>query len=107
MADKKASAPNQLDAVLAQIRKEFGDTAILRMGDTDTVANIPVIPTGAFSLDLALGVGGLPRGRVVEVYGPESSGKTTLALHVIANAQREGGQAAFVDAEHALDVNYA
>jgi recombination protein RecA len=77
------------------------------MGDASAAQNIPIISTGAFSLDLALGVGGLPRGRVVEVYGPESSGKTTLALHVIANAQREGGLAAFVDAEHAIDVNYA
>ena len=103
----KSPAPTQLDAVLAQIRKEFGDTAILRMGDADAAKNIPVISTGAFSLDLALGVGGLPRGRIVEVYGPESSGKTTLALHVIASAQREGGLAAFVDAEHAMDANYA
>ena len=98
MAEKKAAPATQLDAVLAQIRKEFGDTAILRMGDAEASKNIPVISTGAFSLDLALGVGGLPRGRVVEVYGPESSGKTTLALHIIANAQREGGLAAFVDA---------
>ncbi len=107
MAEKKPSPASQLDAVLAQIRKEFGDAAIMRMGDADAVRDIPVISTGAFSLDLALGVGGLPRGRVVEVYGPEASGKTTLALHVIANAQREGGLAAFVDAEHALDVGYA
>jgi recombination protein RecA len=107
MAEKKAPPSTQLDAVLAQIRKEFGDTAILRMGDAEASKNIPVISSGAFSLDLALGVGGLPRGRIVEVYGPESSGKTTLALHVIANAQREGGLAAFVDAEHAMDANYA
>ena len=107
MAEKKSAAPTQLDAVLAQIRKEFGETAILRMGDAEASKNIPVISSGAFSLDLALGVGGLPRGRVVEIYGPESSGKTTLALHVIANAQREGGLAAFVDAEHAMDANYA
>jgi recombination protein RecA len=107
MAEKKVPAATQLDAVLAQIRKEFGETAILRMGDAEANKNIPVISTGAFSLDLALGVGGLPRGRVVEVYGPESSGKTTLALHIIANAQRDGGLAAFVDAEHAMDANYA
>jgi recombination protein RecA len=107
MAEKKVPASTQLDAVLAQIRKEFGETAILRMGDAEANKNIPVISTGAFSLDLALGVGGLPRGRVVEVYGPESSGKTTLALHIIANAQRDGGLAAFVDAEHAMDANYA
>ena len=106
MAEKK-SGNTQLDAVLAQIKKEFGDTAIMRMGDAEAAKEIPVIPTGALSLDLALGVGGLPRGRVVEVYGQESSGKTTLTLHVIANAQKAGGLAAFVDAEHAMDPNYA
>lgn len=106
MAAKK-SGNTQLDAVLNQIRKEFGESAIMRMGDAEASKDIPVIPTGAFSLDLALGVGGLPRGRVVEVYGQESSGKTTLALHVIANAQKAGGLAAFVDAEHAMDPNYA
>jgi len=106
MAEKK-SAPSQLDAVISQIRKEFGDAAIMRLGDAEAAKNIPVISTGAFSLDLALGVGGLPRGRVVEVFGQESSGKTTLALHIIANAQKNGGMAAFVDAEHALDPNYA
>lgn len=105
MAEKKSSG-TQLDAVLSQIRKEFGDSAIMRMGDTE-IQQIPIISTGSFSLDLALGVGGLPRGRVVEIYGPESSGKTTLTLHVIANAQRNGGLAAFVDAEHALDPGYA
>ena len=92
---------------MSQIRKEFGDAAIMRMGDAEASKDIPVIPTGAFSLDLALGVNGLPRGRVVEVYGQESSGKTTLALHIIANAQKAGGLAAFVDAEHAMDPNYA
>ena len=106
MAEKKASN-TQLEAVLSQIRKEFGDSAIMRMGDAEASKNIAVIPTGALSLDLALGVGGLPRGRVVEVYGQESSGKTTLALHIIANAQKTGGLAAFVDAEHAMDPNYA
>jgi len=106
MAEKKTSN-TQLEAVLSQIRKEFGDSAIMRMGDAEASKNIPVISTGAFSLDLALGVGGLPRGRVVEVYGQESSGKTTLTLHVIANAQKNGGLAAFVDAEHAMDPNYA
>ena len=106
MAEKK-SGNTQLDAVLAQIKKEFGDTAIMRMGDAEAAKEIPVIPTGALSLDLALGVGGLPRGRVVEVYGQESSGKTTLTLHVIANAQKAGGLAAFVDAEHAMDPGYA
>ena len=106
MAEKKAGN-TQLEAVLSQIRKEFGDAAIMRMGDAEASKDIPVIPTGAFSLDLALGVNGLPRGRVVEVYGQESSGKTTLALHIIANAQKAGGLAAFVDAEHAMDPNYA
>ena len=108
-AEKKTAAPaaSQLDAVLAQIRKEFGETAILRLGDTSATQNVDVISTGSFSLDLALGVGGLPRGRIIELFGSESSGKTTLALHVIANAQRAGGMAAFVDAEHALDPGYA
>ena len=106
MAEKKTTN-TQLEAVLSQIRKEFGDSAIMRMGDAEASKNIAVIPTGALSLDLALGVGGLPRGRVVEIYGQESSGKTTLALHIIANAQKKGGMAAFVDAEHALDSNYA
>ena len=106
MAEKK-SGNTQLDAVLAQIKKEFGDAAIMRMGDAEAAKDIPVLSTGAFSLDLALGVGGLPRGRIVEIYGQESSGKTTLALHVIASAQKAGGLAAFVDAEHAMDPNYA
>jgi len=96
-----------LEAVLSQIRKEFGDGAIMRLGDAETPHDVPSISTGAFSLDLALGVGGLPRGRVVEIFGPESSGKTTLTLHVIANAQRNGGTAAFIDAEHAMDPQYA
>jgi len=111
MAEKKTAAPTsgnaQLDAVLSQIRKQFGETAIQRLGDGSASLDIPVISTGSFSLDLALGVGGLPRGRIVEIYGPESSGKTTVALHVIANAQATGGMAAFVDAEHALDASYA
>jgi len=96
-----------IEAVLAQIRKEFGDGAIMRMGAMDSMKDFPSISTGAFSLDLALGIGGLPRGRVVEIFGPESSGKTTLVLHVIASAQKAGGAAAFIDAEHALDPGYA
>ncbi len=96
-----------LDTVLAQIHKEFGDGAIMRLGEVDLTQDIAHISTGSFSLDMALGIGGLPRGRVVEVYGPESSGKTTLALHLIANAQKNGGMAAIVDAEHALDPGYA
>ncbi len=95
-----------LDVVLSQIRKEFGELSIMKLGE-HAHADIPVISTGALSLDLALGVGGLPRGRIVECYGQESSGKTTLALHVVANAQKNGGVAAFIDAEHALDPGYA
>ena len=103
---KKSTGVAALDAVLSQIRKTFGEMSIMRLGDHDQ-EDIPVISTGALSLDLALGVGGLPRGRIVECYGHESSGKTTLALHVVANAQKAGGVAAFIDAEHALDPQYA
>nr|AAB36572.1 RecA protein [Streptomyces venezuelae ATCC 10712] len=95
-----------LDAALAQIERQFGKGAVMRMGDR-TQEPIEVISTGSTALDIALGVGGLPRGRVVEIYGPESSGKTTLTLHAVANAQKAGGQVAFVDAEHALDPEYA
>ncbi|MEV7084301.1 recombinase RecA [Streptomyces sp. NPDC093085] len=95
-----------LDAALAQIERQFGKGAVMRMGDRSKEP-VEVIPTGSTALDVALGVGGLPRGRVVEVYGPESSGKTTLTLHAVANAQRAGGAVAFVDAEHALDPEYA
>ncbi len=101
------STSTSLDTVLAQIHKEFGDGAIMRLGEVDLTQQVAHISTGSFSLDMALGIGGLPRGRVVEVYGPESSGKTTLALHLIANAQKSGGMAAIVDAEHALDPAYA
>ncbi len=96
-----------LNAVLAQIQKEFGEGAIMRLGEAEVHKPVPAVSTGAFTLDLALGVGGLPRGRVVELFGPESSGKTTVALHVIASAQKNGGLAAFIDAEHALDPAYA
>src|SRR6187455_1775059 len=95
-----------IDAALAQIDKQFGKGSIMRLGTRDKV-DVPAIPTGSLSLDAALGVGGVPRGRVIEIFGPESSGKTTLALHVIAEAQRLGGVAAFIDAEHALDPEYA
>ncbi|HEY4614466.1 MAG TPA: recombinase RecA [Citricoccus sp.] len=95
-----------LEAALAQIDKQFGKGSVMRLGD-DARAPIEVIPTGSVGLDVALGIGGLPRGRVVEIYGPESSGKTTVALHAVANAQRNGGIAAFIDAEHALDPEYA
>ena len=96
-----------LTAALSQIEKQFGKGSVMRMGDAGAVPDIEVVSTGSLGLDVALGVGGLPRGRVVEVYGPESSGKTTLTLQVIASAQKAGGTAAFVDAEHALDPSYA
>lgn len=95
-----------LEDVLGQIRKEFGEMSIMRLGEK-TAASVEAVPTGAFSLDLALGIGGLPKGRIVELYGHESSGKTTLALHAVANVQKSGGAAAFIDAEHALDPAYA
>ena len=96
-----------LDAALSQIEKQFGKGSIMRLGAFDTGERIPVISTGSIALDIALGTGGVPRGRVVELFGPESSGKTTLALHIIAEAQKAGGIAAFIDAEHALDASYA
>ena len=96
-----------LSAALGQIEKQFGKGSVMRLGDSDTIQNVGVISTGSLSIDIALGIGGLPQGRVAEIYGPESSGKTTLALHVVAQAQRNGGTAAFVDAEHALDPSYA
>src|ERR1700726_4299240 len=102
--DEKTVALNN---ALAQIERQFGKGSIMKMGDFSERMQIDVIPTGSIAIDLALGVGGLPRGRVVEIYGPESSGKTTLALHVIAEAQKLGGTAAFVDVEHALDPQYA
>lgn len=102
MADKKKA----LETALNQIEKQFGKGAIMRLGQSNTL-NVDAIPTGSLALDLATGIGGLPRGRIVEIYGPESSGKTTLALHVIAEAQKAGGEAAFIDAEHALDPVYA
>ena len=102
VSDKKKA----LETAMQQIEKMYGKGSIMRYGD-GTVANVEAIPTGSLALDLALGIGGLPRGRVVEIYGPESSGKTTLALHVLAQAQKLGGEVAFVDAEHALDPTYA
>lgn len=106
-AAAKNNMPAPLSAVLAQIQKEYGEGAIMRLGDEDTPKQIACIPTGALTLDLALGIGGVPRGRVIEIYGPESSGKTTLVSHIIANAQKNGGLAAFIDTEHALDPTYA
>ena len=96
-----------LDLALQQIEKQFGKGAIMKLGEERANVAVEVIPTGSIGLDLALGVGGVPRGRIVEIYGPESSGKTTLALTIIANAQRMGGNAVFIDAEHALDAAYA
>ena len=104
MDDNKAKA---LAAALSQIEKQFGKGSIMRMGDGSIERDIQTVSTGSLGLDIALGLGGLPRGRVVEIYGPESSGKTTLTLQVIAEMQKLGGTAAFIDAEHALDVGYA
>ena len=104
MADKNKEAA--LEAALSQIERQFGKGSIMKLGDS-SIAAVETIPTGSLALDLALGVGGMPRGRVVEIYGPESSGKTTVALHIVAQAQKAGGIAAFIDAEHALDPVYA
>ncbi|CAG9174576.1 recombinase RecA [Cupriavidus respiraculi] len=106
-AGVSAEKQKALAAALAQIEKQFGKGSIMRMGDGDVEKDIQVVSTGSLGLDIALGVGGLPRGRVVEIYGPESSGKTTLTLQVVAEMQKLGGTCAFIDAEHALDVNYA
>jgi recombination protein RecA len=106
-AKAAAARERELDAAISSITKAYGDGAIMRLGDAHAQKKIEVIPTGGLAIDLALGVGGVPRGRVVEIFGPESSGKTTLMLHVIANAQKAGGLAAFIDAEHALDPAYA
>src|SRR5438477_4888504 len=106
--EKAAKARDSaLNSALTQIERQFGKGSIMRMGDEDAAVKVAAIPTGALSLDLALGVGGLPRGRIVEVFGPESSGKTTLIYHVLAEAQKAGGVCAFIDAEHAMDPLYA
>ncbi|TFH55419.1 MAG: recombinase RecA [Candidatus Zixiibacteriota bacterium] len=102
-----ANRERALDLAVSQIEKQFGKGAIMKLGAGATIADIAVVPTGSLGLDIALGVGGIPRGRVVEIYGPESSGKTTLALQILASAQVDGGVCAFVDAEHALDIGYA
>jgi recombination protein RecA len=104
MADEKAKS---LELAIGQIEKQFGKGSIMRLGSKDVLVPVSVIPTGALSLDAALGVGGFPRGRVIEIFGPEAGGKTTMALHVVAEAQKTGGQAAYIDAEHALDPAYA
>ena len=104
MADERGKA---IELAVSQIEKQFGKGSIMRLGSKEAIVPISVIPTGSISFDAALGVGGFPRGRVVEVFGPESSGKTTITLKVVAEAQKTGGMAAFVDAEHALDPTYA
>jgi recombination protein RecA len=107
MPDERAERGKAIETALLQIEKQFGKGSIMRLGTKDALLPVDVIPTGALSLDAALGIGGIPRGRVVEIFGPESSGKTTLALQVVAEAQKRGGMAAFIDAEHALDATYA
>jgi len=107
MVDENIARGRAIDLALSQIEKQFGKGSIMRLGSQDSINNGGIIPTGSFSFDAALGVGGMPRGRVVEIFGPESSGKTTLALHILAEAQKGGGMAAFIDAEHALDATYA
>src|SRR5262247_3859148 len=107
MAEERTEKSRALDLAVSQIEKQFGKGSIMRLGGIDSGAALDAIPSGSLSLDVALGIGGYPRGRVIEVFGPESSGKTTLTLHVIAETQKLGGTAAFIDAEHALDANYA
>lgn len=104
---KQTSRVKALDAALSQIEKQFGKGAVMKLGQKEAAVKAEVIPTGSIAFDLSLGIGGFPRGRVIEIFGPEATGKTTLALHVIAEAQKRGGQAAFIDAEHALDPLYA
>lgn len=104
--DTKKEGESEIDSLIKDLEQKYGDGAIMKLGEAPKV-DVSVIPSGSFSLDLALGVGGIPRGRIVEIFGPESSGKTTLALHVVAQAQKQGGKAAFIDAEHALDPEYA
>lgn len=107
MADEKSEKMKAIDAAIASIEKSFGKGSVMRLGEKKAVEDLPVISTTCLSLDSAMGIGGLPRGRIIEIYGPESGGKTTLALHVVAQAQKMGGIAAYVDAEHALDAGYA
>ena len=104
---KNEARTKAIDAAVSQIEKQFGKGAVMKMGQQDAAVKVPAIPTGSIAFDLALGIGGFPRGRVVEVFGPEATGKTTLGIHVIAEAQKQGGQAAFIDAEHAMDPKYA
>ncbi len=106
MAEKEKPKGNSLELALAQIEKQFGKGAIMRLGDNE-VQKVEAVSTGCLTLDIALGIGGIPKGRIIEIYGPESSGKTTVALHIVAEVQKTGGTAAFIDAEHALDPSYA
>ena len=106
MENQNPEKKRALEAAMGQIEKQFGKGSVMKLGEFQAM-NIEAIPTGALGLDIALGIGGVPRGRIVEIYGPESSGKTTLALHIIAEAQKMNGEAAFIDAEHALDPVYA
>ncbi len=95
-----------IDLAVSQIEKQFGKGAIMKLGEGGIISDIAVISTGSINLDIALGIGGVPRGRVMEIYGPEASGKTTLALHIVAETQKQGGMGAYIDAEHAIDVRY-
>ena len=105
--EKNTNKMKALEAALAQIEKQYGKGSVMKLGDRSANMQIETVPTGSLSLDIALGLGGVPKGRIVEIYGPESSGKTTVALHMVAEVQKAGGIAGFVDAEHALDPNYA
>ena len=107
MANVSEDKKKALDAAIAKLEKDFGKGAVMKLGDSNACMNVETVPTGCLSLDLALGLGGVPKGRVIEIYGPESSGKTTVALHIISEVQKQGGIAGFVDAEHALDPVYA
>jgi recombination protein RecA len=107
MSVNKSEKEKALEAAMQQIEKQFGKGAIMKLGNDASKLNVEAISTGSVTLDIATGIGGIPKGRIVEIYGPESSGKTTIALHIIAEAQKQGGKAAFIDAEHALDPEYA
>jgi recombination protein RecA len=106
MADERAERNRAIEIAISQIEKQFGKGSIMRLGERP-MGDVPAVSTSCLSLDAAIGIGGVPRGRVVEIYGPESGGKTTLALHIVAEAQKAGGVAAYIDAEHALDASYA
>jgi len=107
LEQKTVSRGKAIEAAVSQIEKQFGKGSVMKLGQKGAAVPVEAIPTGSIAFDLSLGIGGFPRGRVVEIYGPEATGKTTLALHVIAEAQKRGGQAAFIDAEHAMDPKYA